>query len=306
VHRFATEASQFEDALVSSTIIWFRKAKPAMDAPVCFSSGPSLAHPTWQEEVIRYQLDYRAKWSHLFRVNNRLESHDSTFCLSDLFKIKRGIATGANKFFVLTLEQIATHQLPPQFLKPILPSPRYLENDEILAENNGNPQITKRLFLLDCALSEQEIRTDHPHLWRYLQLGQEQEIDQRYLCRHRTRWYEQEHRPPAPLLCTYMGRNAQPFRFIRNHSRATAPNVYLMLYPTPLLQRQLAQDDALLQSIWEWLTGVQGETLKRIGRSYGGGLFKLEPKELGQLSIGKCIIQQMEIAPSPMQIAFSF
>ena len=39
---------------------------------------------------------------------------------------------------------------------------------------------------------------------------------------------------PAPFLCTYMGRqgaDGNPFRFFRNHSRAVAANVYLMLYP---------------------------------------------------------------------------
>lgn len=124
---------------------------------------------------------------------------------------------------MLTPEQVALHKLPAQFLKPILPSPRYLKTNEISAESNGNPQIGKPLFLLDCALPETKIRATYPNLWQYLQFGREQKIDQGYLCRHRQRWYGQEQRPPAPILCTYMGCNAQPFRFIRNHSQATAP-----------------------------------------------------------------------------------
>lgn len=303
VHRFTTEVSQFDDALVSSTVLWFRKARPASNSFVRLSSGQSLARPTWEKEIAQKQLDSRKKWSQYFQPTYTPKQRDSAVYLADMFKIKRGIATGANKFFVLTSEQVEANRLPTQFLKPILPSPRYLETDEILAEKNGHPQITKRLFLLDCGLPEQKIYADYPTLWEYLERGKAQKIDQRYLCRHRNRWYEQEQRPPAPILCTYMGRSAQPFRFILNHSLATAPNVYLMLYPTAHLRRQLNQDKLLLQRIWEWLTQVEGTTLKRIGRSYGGGLFKLEPNELAQLRVDERILPQLDITPRPIQVA---
>ncbi|KKS75145.1 MAG: hypothetical protein UV49_C0035G0009, partial [candidate division WWE3 bacterium GW2011_GWA2_42_9] len=41
--------------------------------------------------------------------------------ISDLFTIKRGIATGANGFFLLTPEQIGAWGLPEKFLRPVLP-----------------------------------------------------------------------------------------------------------------------------------------------------------------------------------------
>jgi adenine-specific DNA-methyltransferase len=41
-----------------------------------------------------------------------------------LFYIKRGIATGANAFFILAAEQIERRGLPHEFFTPILPSPR--------------------------------------------------------------------------------------------------------------------------------------------------------------------------------------
>lgn len=305
IHRFATESSQFTDALVSSTVLWFRKKSPSKNTSICISSGQSLVEPTWQKTISLMELDETIKWTRYFQQASPLHPQ-ATLYLSDLFKIKRGIATGANKFFVLTPEQIALHQLPAQFLKPILPSPRYLEVDEISAEKNNFPRINKRLFLLDCPLPETQIRADYPNLWRYLERGRAQKIDQGYLCRHRRRWYTQEQRLPAPILCTYMGRNEKPFRFIRNHANVIAPNVYLMLYPTPLLQRHLEQDETLLPRIWEWLRQVDGATLKQIGRSYGGGLFKLEPKELAQLPIAPSIFKQWNVTLRPVQAAFAF
>ncbi len=58
--------------------------------------------------------------------------------LGDLFRIKRGLATGDNRFFILTREQIEQHELPWEFFEPILPSARYLKGDHIKADAQGN------------------------------------------------------------------------------------------------------------------------------------------------------------------------
>jgi hypothetical protein len=69
------------------------------------------------------------------------------------------------------------------------------------------------------------------------------------------RRYAQEKRPCSPLLCTYMGRQdtgrGRPFRFIRNHSRATATNVYLMLYPKPALDKVFLDQPELVKEVWQ-------------------------------------------------------
>ena len=100
-------------------------------------------------------------------------------------------------------------------------------------------------------------------------------------------WYAQEHRPPPPILCTYLGRadrkSGRPFRFILNQSNATAANVYLLLYPKPVLTRALERDPGLLRRMWKALNSISAEELLGEGRVYGGGLHKLEPKELGNV-----------------------
>ena len=75
-----------------------------------------------------------------------------------------------------------------------------------------------------------------------------------------------------------------PFRFILNHSQATVPNVYLLLYPKPILDHALQEDPALIQKIWEMLNQMHPRVLLGEGRVYGGGLHKLEPKELANVS----------------------
>jgi len=170
---------------------------------------------------------------------------------------------------------------------PILHSPRYLAQDEVPSRNDASTDIERRLFLLDTKLSEEEIRTRFPALFAYLQEGEARNLDQRYLCRHRSPWYVQEHRPPAPILCTYIGRgdtsSGRPFRFILNHSRATVANVYLAMYPSALLMRALEKDSTLIRRIWMRLNRIAPAELLGEGRVYGGGLHKLEPRELGSV-----------------------
>lgn len=170
----------------------------------------------------------------------------------------------------MTPEQIEANQIPQEFLVPILPNPKYLETNQINAYKNGIPKIKKRLFLLSCYLPEKEIFERHSPLWHYLEKGVAQGINKRYLCRHRSPWYSQEIRPPAPLLCTYMGRqtnrNNLPFRFIINHSQATAANVYLMLYPKPPLDSFFQKNPNSLQTVWQALCQIQANMLTGEGR----------------------------------------
>ena len=110
-----------------------------------------------------------------------------------------------------------------------------------------------------------------------------------YIASHRTPWYSQENRPPAPFLCTYMGRSRNgkhPFRFIWNRSQATAHNVYLMLYPKGPLRDLLNEHPESAAQIFETLQNISPERFISEGRVYGGGLHKVEPKELAKIPAG--------------------
>ncbi|WP_333219402.1 hypothetical protein [Microcoleus sp. Pol12A5] len=54
---------------------------------------------------------------------------------------------------------------------------------------------------------------------------------------------------PQVVLLVELG----SFRFIRNHSRATATNVYLMLYPKPALAKAFLEKPELLKEVWQAL-----------------------------------------------------
>ena len=286
IHRFDPNDVQFDDALVSSAIVWFRKAPPPPDHAVAFTFGGTLLDPRLTRSIPAKALAHESKWTRFPTADVR--SQAATPTIADFFQIKRGLATGDNSYFILEAEDIAKRGLPMEAFRLILPSPRYLPQDEVKADENGNPAIERVLFLLDTRLSEGEIKSRFPSLWTYIQEGKARGLQQRYLCCHRSPWYAQENRPPAPIVCTYLGRvdtkRGRPFRFILNSSRATVANVYLAMYPTPLLARAMDRDPTLIRRIWQILNRFTPDQLLQEGRVYGGGLHKLEPKELGRVS----------------------
>jgi hypothetical protein len=85
------------------------------------------------------------------------------------------------------------------------------------------------------------------------------------------------------------GRNRAPFRFFWNQSRATATNVYLLLYPIGPLKTALETNPSLHEKVFELLRGIESRALLDEGRVYGGGLHKLEPGELGNLDVASFV-----------------
>lgn len=284
IHRFCPTDVQFTDALVSSAVVTFRKAPPREGHSIRFSFGGPIDRPQHDAMVPLDVVRASRKWTQ-FPAVTAVRDRD-VLNLGDLFAIKRGLATGDNGFFILSEDRVKELEIPQSFLRPILPGPRHLTGDVVDALPSGGPDVSPRLFLLDCNETEEEIRAQWPRLYEYLQEGRTKGVDSAYLAKHRARWYAQEQRPPAPFLCTYMGRSRNgkhPFRFIWNHSQATAHNVYLMLYPKGPLLKALTSDPTLAGRVFEALQNITPAQLLSEGRVYGGGLHKVEPKELAQI-----------------------
>ena len=282
IHRFSPTDAQFGDALVTSALVVFEKVDPPSDHQVRLSLGGSIAAPTTSALVPLTRLRGARKWTGLADHGLTSTSTSPESTLGDFFTIKRGIATGANSFFVLPRQAAIALEIPDEFARPILPGSRSLRAHVIEAREDGSPDLDRPLVLIDCALPEASIRVEFPKFWAYLEEGQRRGIDQGYLASRRSPWYSQEKRSVAPFLCTYMGRlgaSGKPCRFYWNRSRAIAANVYLLLYP----RDELAQHPELYPDVLVILNSIPASQLIGEGRVYGGGLHKLEPKELARL-----------------------
>jgi hypothetical protein len=156
-------------------------------------------------------------------------------------------------------------------------------------------------FLLDCHLPPREVQVRYPGLWRYLEEGKNRGVHEGGLCANKEVWYFQEQRKPAPFLASYMGRandhRASPIRFFVNFSSAIVTNVFLNLYPSPELAACLSGDRQKMLELGEALNNIPAECILHNGRAYGGGLQKVEPKELLEVPL--------ESAPDWLQGALS-
>ena len=280
-HRMDPDAPQFGDALVSSAVLIFKNQPPPPDHHVRFTFG-ELDSPTQSRLVPATALRAAPRWR---RELSPTPTHEGD-PLGELFTIRRGVATGGNALFVLSDAQVKALEIPRELLTPLLPSPRHLLTDRVESRPDGAPDLPHNQWLIRCDLPPEALAVACPALWRHLQTGIPS-VSSGYLCRHRSPWYSQERRAPAPIVCTYMSRatSGRPFRFILNRSQAIAANVYLMLHPKPALSERLLEDPDLIERLWAALNALPAEALTHEARVYGGGLYKLEPKELGAVRV---------------------
>lgn len=280
IHRFDADDVQFDDALVSSCVVTYQKTRKPKDHKFILSSG-AYNSPKSEEKIAVDHLRPGEKWSFFESV---LTERDGGMSLEDLFYVTRGLATGNNAFFILDAEKAKNKNIEPSFLIPLIPSPRELKSQIIEADADGLPVIPNRRFLLSVTTPPDQLGAEYTGVHQYLEEGIQKGVPDGYLCRSRKTWYFQEKREPPLYVATYMGRNGakgkSPIRFILNRSKGTVTNVFICLYPRPNLQRLLMNNSDREIELLNALNTISPSSIAKAGRRYGGGLQKIEPKEL--------------------------
>lgn len=298
LHVYDDKKVQFDNTFISTTIVIFKKNIPNESSDIIVSYGDSVTQPQLETVVDKKTLqEASGNWRRIIYSDGK--KHDPTTCnlseikFEDLFDIKRGLATGANSFFVMERSEAKRLEIPDIALKPLLPKARYLKSLIINPQDDGYPDVEPQLVLIDSDLEEKIIRTRYPSLFNYLQTAKkkengEQSIVERALVSSRQPWYKQEKREAPPYLLTYMGRSKKdlpPLYFILNKSKAIALNTYLLLYPREWLMNLLKENNALYEIILSALNESAERIIQQQTRVYSGGLQKLEPGELKGLPI---------------------
>ncbi len=272
-------ASQFSNARVSSCVVFFRKALPARAGFVEFTSGGTVGNPRESRRVARQVLRSTTKWQRLMSADTP-GRREIGLTVGDLFRVGRGIATGANKFFVVEHALVELLEIPAKWRSPVLPKAFEVRDPIIESDADGNPRDVPYKWLIDCSAPFDAISKEAPRFAEYLR-EIEPIVKQSTLVRRREPFYRQEANMPPRFVFTYMARGTGVGgRFRLNRSVAVALNNFLCLYPRDETEAWLSSSSDNDQMLLGVLEGAVSSYLDAVGREYADGLVKLEPREL--------------------------
>ncbi len=203
------------------------------------------------------------------------------YILGDFVQVVRGVATGSNDFFFLTEEQKRKTGIPDCYFVRAVGRTRDVPGDEITQETLTTLQTKGRpTFLL--ALNGDESEGYPKTLKNYLWQGEALGLPKRPLISQRKPWYKTESRQIPPFLFAYLGR--RNVRFIRNTAGIIPLTSFLCLYPK-------SGNEEHLERLWRILNHPDTvANLAMIGKSYGDGAIKVEPRALERLPVPDHVI----------------
>jgi len=245
----------------------------------------------YEDEQIRIvvkkqdDLQPQERWGTYIRaptVYFKIVTHPKMTVLRDKAKIRRGITTGSNEFFILDREKVKLWGIEPEFLNPVISSFRGVNRVELAFEDVSEYVLMVR---------EPKGRLEGKSVLKYIEYGENLEIVTKRgtrvvaevvkgvhnlrTCKGRRIWYDLGKRETAPILFPYLMWERSPF--IWNKAKSYAADVFHEIYP-------YSEKETLC------LLGLLNSTptsllLELHGRSYGGGVLKTQAYELRILPI---------------------
>jgi adenine-specific DNA-methyltransferase len=220
------------------------------------------------------------KWSDLLLSTEQrqifkrvLDDHCST--LADYGTIELGSVTGANSFFAISEKTRLDFGLTKrQVVRICPPGTKHLKGStftnrdwEALRDSGA------RVWLL-----RPSRRDKAPGLLSYLEHGEAIGVPDAYKCQIRNPWWRPPSVPAPDLFFTYMSHRYP--RLISNRARVSFLN---SMHGVRLDERAPAEAPEVLPLLC--LNSITMLGAELFGRSYGGGVLKMEPREARQLPV---------------------
>ncbi|MEK7459468.1 MAG: Eco57I restriction-modification methylase domain-containing protein [Patescibacteria group bacterium] len=224
-----------------------------------------------KEQTVEFEnLDPEIKWRAYYQEQNALK-YKHLISFTNYGKVVRGIATGANDYFTFNSSKvkkfgIAEKYLLPCICKAIDSKKSFFTKDDFQELKTNN----KSIFLLNAINPDDNVN-------KYLAIGEEQEINKKFLTASRNPWYSLENRLPSPIWVSVFNRNG--LRFIRNEAKISNLTTFHCIY---LNMFSIPKTDLFFAYL---LTDVSRQIFDDNRREYGNGLKKFEPNDINKSKI---------------------
>lgn len=218
------------------------------------------------------------------KVLNRLSRRSDVHQLGDLASIKIGVVTGDNSFFVLSSRRAKKLQIAGRYLSPILtrgPELRSLilsakESRELFSDERGS-----FLFV-------PPVRTTSKAVVKYLNGTHAKRAQRRYKARIRHPWYRVTDLRTPDAFLTYV--NGLVPKLVVNASGVLCTNAIHRLF----WKRDKIKNKAKLIAL-SFASTLGALSAELQGRSYGGGVLKLEPGPARRLLVALPLLDQKKV-----------
>ncbi len=209
----------------------------------------------------------------------------STVCLSDIFRVRRGAATGANGFFVI--DEDLAKRLNSEWV--VRAASRLHSLDDDFLDESVHDRLSKGGA--KCWILRIPPDADTSRIGWYLSEGVAAGVPLRHLATRRSKWWSIEQLPAPRLLLQPMTKHR--FKIVVNHVQAYHTNTLYGLYPLGLRARVVDQ-------VASWLRSDDGqEALTRVARPLSSGLLRVEPKAVGALRLPQSLADGLGGASAP-------
>ncbi len=277
------EENVFDDALTTASIILC--ANDNLTDKVQFSNIQSLQDLSKIDDVIsKYpniseteqtynftELNPEIKWKSYYQKQNSIK-FKNLVPFSTYAKVVRGIATGSNEYFTFNLSKAKEFNIDEQYLLPCVCSAKDAKTSFFTKQDFEDlKKSDKSVFLFNAQNS-----TDK-NISLYIQRGENEEINKRFLTASRTPWYSLENRKPAPIWVSVFNRSG--LRFIRNEANISNLTSYHCIYPKQTSLFSEIDIDLLFAYL---LTDTAKQIFEDNSRQYGNGLQKFEPNDINK------------------------
>ncbi len=273
---FGNEEEVFPDATTTVCILLCENSKKEESIKITLIDSNDRLNAemnieqNYDHRLVRSALPFDKKWTPIITALYKGQHIPDEFCRFSLYgSFKRGLATGANEFFSLTLPSIREYDLTQKNIsKCITKSAQvkkivFTEEDFDILSNDNKP-----VYCLDVQ------EHNRKGVMSYIELGEEKGFHKRYLTKSREPWYSIEYRKPAPILVGVFNRGR--LKVIRNMTTVINFSCYHSFYPNMF-------GEQYIDKLFMYLISDIGQSIAKTNkRSYGSGLDKFEPGDLNE------------------------